>query len=153
MGFGRNTTHEYDYGSFHSRGPRARYLHGGSGPGSHRTWLSSIGAGQKMAIGSMAVALSPTSRDSTAPALRRWTWSSIHSADIEMQQPDSAAAEGENSMVKTNIVGNLKSETEGFPPPEDFGLRGINVHTSICTESTPVVTMLPPTVRKDERNG
>lgn len=166
MGFGRNTTNRY-YAGYSSRRRQTRYG-GGSGPGSssNRTWLSSIGAGPKrkmmMAHGSMLMmggggapgaggAGAPDASPPTAAALRRWTWSSIHSGDIEMQRPDSAAA-GE-AVVETKIVGNLDPEGEGRRrrSAEDSGLQGISVQTTIHTESVPVA-MLPPAVTRDERD-
>lgn len=69
--------------------------------------------------------------------MRRWTWNSIHSGDIELQGPETAAPG--KAVVKTKIMGEKKSEIE--LTAEEFGLQGISVHTSIHTESMPVAML------------
>lgn len=147
LGFGRNTTQQYPYGHS-SRSRRARY--GGTGEASNRTWTSPLDAGQKPPAQSQTRSTaSPTAPLVTEPGpriRRRWTWTSIHSVDIEMQG-SAAASDPAEAVVKTRIEVDKNAASESSA--EDSVSQGINVQTIIHTESTPLA-LLPSSAQAQQ---
>lgn len=165
MGFGRNTTNPHYRYTTSRRAPRGDpYSGDDDGGSSKRTWMlpsttSGGGTAKRAEGGSLSPSTASTTplplaaqQDHAAPGRGRWTWSSIPSEeggmeDVEMQAEVAARAE---SAVKTQIVGSREPCPES--PTGDSGLlRGINVRTSIHTESHQVPA--PPRPCKHQRRN